>query len=676
MRRFVITMALTLAFLAGASAQPGSVRTEIEASVTNAVEQQRIRSGHFYAKSSAEHRWVAAWFHDHPYLRLVASDDKPRWYDFGRHRPPHGFWFDITSGHDLGQLSKLDKNLAAAMRRALLNPIKAPLGLTGDSVLYCLVENEKYIPSNFDKWLESQCNILIPWSHRNEDGTLSLAFVTHEQEDDFRRKNHQDLYDRFREAGRRPLAAYLVDFDWYAKSNFLIETEGVTLGSNGFTTQGAESLTCLWVKNYDKLYLWENGFLHGIYPLTTEYSTILNNSWKEITKADNSRRLRRVDRDMIRTIRSLPLSEKERLALLDRYEDSLYSAHLASIAAKNQPDTLLLKNYFNIYGKYDSRHATDIETYLYTKSLDSIDWVIYYLKTYDRQRGRYYTQMDDIAFGIVQHDFALAQTYKNIFPLGKHLREADEIITLEKACRLYDRNLYLSKYPDGDYLSRFEQHMVSEEERLYNEARAIYSHTLRSDIETTMSFAVYPYMHNFPSGKHIEEINEMYYYGTAIRKRLISIYGSRYSLNTNRGSRLRRIINNTSEASTSKDEELLRKQATWIHRQVMAQSLSQYMDLKPLDGGGFELHALRVFLPQQKKKKRCTYEREMAQIIMFDRSKGTFYISDGSQRKYESDSPYLTLKMYLTEGYTENRGILYEAEQWLLDNCENLPTNP
>lgn len=509
------------------SAQPGSASAVIDEAVANAVESQRIRGGHFYAKCSVEPRWVSAWFNSHPNLRHEGSDDKPRWYDFGRNKPPRGFWFDIATGSDLGPVSKLDKRMVAAMRRALVTPQQAPVGLDGDTVTYCLVENVKCDTARFNLWFDSQRTISVPWLHRSADGSVSMAFITAEQENRFRRKNLQDLCDQFQQSIRRSLAPYLVDFNWYSKNNFLLETNGVVLSGKGFSSEDAEGIHCLWVKRYDQLYVWENGFLRGVYNLSSLPD--LNSSWRDIKQS-------------ARNIRAIPFSNKEYRAILDHYEDSIYLLHLTALNIYGQPDTALLKQYFDIYGKYDARHSADIENSIFLMAKSQMEWGVYYLHTYNRRRGTYWGEIDDLSFSIVQRDFSQAQTYKKLFPKGKHLAEIDEILAYETACQAYDRNLYLSQYPNGAYLQRFDLFMESEEQRLFRVAEEIYSQSTPEDIDETMRTAIDPYMRYFPNGEHFDEVEEMYYYGVAYQKRSPKVYGSHYSLKTERGMRLRRLI--------------------------------------------------------------------------------------------------------------------------------------
>lgn len=662
MRRLLTALLLTLTLATPALAQPGPIRAQLDEAVANAVEKQRIRDGHFYAKCPVESRWVAAWSQSLPHLRVTAIDDQPRWYHFGRSKGPRGFWFDITSGHDLGALSKLDKGLRSAMYRALLTPVEAPAGLQGDTVVYCVVENASYDPVKFNLWLQTQCTLTLPWIHYHNDGTLSMAFVTAEQDRIFRRRNLSDFLDNLLQNTLRPIAPYHVDFSWYSKSNFLLETKGVILADNRFSTRQDNSTECLWVKQYEKLYLWENGLLRGIYDLSN-LDPDLNESWRDVKHS-------------ARNIRALPFSEKEYRVILDRCEDSIFAVHLASLDSTGQPDTANLAAYFAIYGKYDTRHSADIENSIFNLAKEDMQWGSYYLKTYDRKQGRYYNQIDDISFAIVSRSLSQAQTYKQLFPNGKHIAEADEIITFEKACRNYDRNIYLSLYPDGSLLNRFDQFMASEEQRLFQTASLIYEHVSLHDIEETMRYAVYPYMHNFPNGPHTTEINEIYYYGIAFQKQMAAIYTSRYPSGSPRATRLRNLIDiQLEKKDPGRTSQRTKKQEEWIHRQVMGQPFSRYLDLQKLDGGSYQLHSLHISLsPQKRNVQPCTYQRQMATLVMFDRSKGTFYIDDGSQHRYETDSPVLTLKLYLMEGYDDNRGFLYDAEQWFLQSCGNIPS--
>ena len=661
MNRLFIAFLLFLTLATPAFAQPGGIRSQLNDAAVNAVEKQRIRDGHFYAKSPIEPRWVNTWSESMPYLKVVAFDDTPRWYEFWRGKSSRGFWFDITSGSDLGPVSKLDKDLLAAMRHALLNPVEAAVGLDGDTVLFCLVENAKYDPVKFNSWYELQCTLTILWTQFNNNGTLSMAFVVAEQDRRFRHRNLYDLHDNFLQSTLRPLAAYRVDFSWYSKINFLLETQGVILSDSGFTTNQADNSECLWVKNYDKLYLWQNGLLRGVYNLLQIPD--LNTSWNNISQS-------------AKNIQVLPFSDREHTTLLNRYEDSIFTVYLTTLSSTGKPDTTILATYFSIYGKYDTRHSLEIENTIFNLAKEDMSWGYYYINTYDSKRGRYYNQIDDLSFAIVKNSLSHAQTYKKLFPTGKHLAEANEILIFEKACRNYDRNIYLSKYPDGVYASQFDQYMVSEEQRLYQNAALIFEHTTLHDIDETMRFAVHPYMRNFPEGPHITEITEMYYYGIAFQKKMAAIYTSRYPSGSPRALRLRNLIDlQVEQKNAARATQRTKKQAEWIHRQIMNQPFTQYLELQPLDGGGYQLNSLHITIPPRKNKEvPCTYEREMATLVMFDRSSGTFYLDDGSQRRYESESPFLTLKMYLMEGYDEGHGLLFDAEQWFLHSCGSIST--
>ena len=549
MKQQLTVLLLLVAFAVPVSAQPGPVRTQIDNAIVNAAEKQRIRDGHFYAKCPVERRWVSAWFDGHPHMRLVGIDDTPRWYDFGRIKGPRGFWFDIATGTDIGPVSKLDKSLATAMRRALLTPIATPVGLYGDTIVYCLVENVKYDTLKFSQWLDLQCSLTIPWYRRNADGTLSMAFVTAEQEKSFRRRNLSDLHDNFIQSTVKPLEPYLVDFTWYSKSNFLLETRGVTLSENRFVCNQADATECLWIKNYDVLYVWENGFLRGVYNLMQMDD--LNSSWSKAIP-------------FARNIRTIPFSDRHHRALLDRCEDSIVSAYFASLSATGHPDTALLARYFNIYGKYNTRHSDEIENSIFTLAKADLKWAAYYLQTYDRKNGHHYAKIDDLAFAIVQRNFSQAQVYKDLFPTGKHLTEAEEILVFEKACRNYDSSLYLSQYPSGTYMPLFDQFMESEEQRLYLVATQIYEKNTAHDIEESMRSAVYPYLKQFPRGSHLSDINEAYYYGMAFHKKMAAIYTSRYPSGSERADRLRQLIDIQVEKKEARTLKRAQRQAEQI----------------------------------------------------------------------------------------------------------------
>ena len=114
-----------------------------------------------------------------------------------------------------------------------------------------------------------------------------------------------------------------------------------------------------------------------------------------------------------------------------------------------------------------------------------------------------------------------------------------------------------------------------------------------------------------------------------------------------------------------------------VHQQILSQPFSNFFTLTTLDNGSYHLSSLHISLPASLKKRRsCAYERPMATLVTFDRSSNSFFIDDGVTRRYSSDSPFLTLKKYLSDGYNEGRGILYEAEQWLLNSCPDIPVNP
>ena len=663
MKRLLITTTLLLSMAIQGFAQPGPIRMHLEEVVKDAVERQRIKGGHFYAKSPIERRWIAAWIQSNPNLRLVDNDDQPRWYDFGRPRAPRGFRFDIVTGSDVGAITMLNKKLRAAMRRALLSPVAVPVGNLDDTVILCLVEKEPYNADKFDRWLRQQCSVTIPWCRRYADGTVSFAFVAKEQEDTFRRHNLNDLLDNFLYSTLRPLAPILADFSWHSRTNFIFETQGVRLSDKGFDTNMAEGIECLWVKHYDKLYLWESGLLRGVFSLHN--LPHLNDTWSGIKKTTKN-------------LRSLPFSEKEFRTMLSRCEDSIFTLHQTRLAASGIPDTLLLAHYFTVFGKYDTPHSLDIENAIFTLAKTDLAWAAYYLHIYDPIYAHRWNEIDDLSFAIVHRDLSHAQTYKNLFPKGKHTAEADEILTLEKACRAYDRDIYLNLYPNGTYLQRFDQYMDSEEQRLSFAANQIYNHSSLHDIEETLHFAVYPYINHFPNGPHLDQVNEAYYYGTALQKKTASIYTSRYPLRTPRTTRLLRLISLQGEQNNPENDlQQYKKQLHWIHQQILSQPFSNFFTLTALDNGSYHLSSLHISLPASLKKRRsCAYERPMATLVTFDRSSNSFFIDDGATRRYSSDSPFLTLKKYLSDGYNEGRGILYEAEQWLLNSCPDIPVNP
>ncbi len=677
MKRILPTVLLTLLLPAALLAQPGNVRSELEQAVEKALVDNKLRGRHFYAKSRVERRWVTAFFNGHSSLTYITTDDAPRWYDIFYRRPSRGFYFDVKAGADLGELSMLDKGLAAAMRRAVIDPKEATVGMDDAVVTYYTVEHVPYDEADFNRWMARQRSIVVPWHHRNaSDGTLSMAFVPSEQERAFRRHNDYGDYERFLALDYRPMAANLIDFDWFGKTNFLLETCGVTFNDSLFVEAPPTALAnSVYVKYYDTLYVWENGFLRGRYPLVTLDS--LDTSWDNTKRRFAALRSRGLREELVRGVRCLPFDERVREELLAHYEDSIYNVLHSQLDDSGTFDKAQLARYFLIYGKYEGKYARAVDSTLCRLASHSMDWVHYYLLTYDKTRSPHYALMDSLAFAIVERDFTKAQTYKDLFPNGRRLRDADEIITFEKACRLYDHNFYTTRYPDGAYHARFEKYLSKEEERLYQEAMRIYRLENRSDIEAVMHNAISAYRNHFATGKHIGEVNEMYYYGVAFQKKMANIYGSRYSMATNRGSRLRRLISQDGERQSQQDSGNRNlKQRHWLHKRLLSQPLSKYVEMEDLGDGSYKVTYIRIFLPGKKESSRCRYENKVSLVVHFDKSEGVFYIDEGEGRRYRSDSVFLTLRRYLTDGYTQNYGVLYEAEQWLLENCDDIPYNP
>lgn len=658
MKKLLFILLLAVSPLVG-NAQPGSVGTAIEHAIGEAVENARFNGGHLYAKCDIQHRWLETWLEGHPVVTVVAIDEGKKWYQFWRKEGVHGFWFDLKTGSDLGLTSYLDKNLLHAMRRALLSPRRRAVGQTGDSVTYCQVDHASYDPDRFDRWMNSQRDIPITWTSRNTDGTLSLTFVTLEQQEAFVRKNNQtELQQSLRDA-RRPLAAYAVDFEWFNKSNFLIECDGIIFLDSLFATASEPGTVTTLVKRYDKLLVWENGFYLGTSPLMQlPQLTVL---WKEISKLQSSPN----SQVNIRSIRSLPFDEKYHRNILAQYEDSLYSRHCQALKSTGSPDRKLLENYFRIYGKYGTAHTNDIERTIFDMARRSMDWGAYYLQTYNARQGRWHDSIDDISFQIVLSDFSQATTYRNLFPMGRHLDEADEIITFQKACRLYDAEIYLSKYPSGRYRERFQQYMDKEEQRLYREANEIYEFDNAPDIESTLLNAVSPYLRHFPKGPHLREINEMYHYGTAVQRRNAIHYSSYHSLRSPHGKRLAIILANPLPEGISYPK----KSSIAIHSRILAIPVSQYIDYQRLSDGSFLVTAIHLELDP------CHYNHPYSLNVKYDSSTGTFFIPLGNERKYQSNTLFQTIKLQLLEGYDSQSGTLYDIEQWFLDNCRHLSLN-
>lgn len=677
MKKALLILLLVVTVNLVAIGQPGFVRNEIERAVTDAVEGARISSnGHFYAKCRVERRWLNAYLDGHPTLTLVAVDDTPQWYQFWRKKGVHGFWFDIKTGSNLGLTSHLDKQLLASMRRALLNPQKAPIGSLGDSVLYCSLHHVPYNAQQFNRWMSVQRDIEIPWLQRHPDGTLSLAFVTLEHSDAFRRKNNSQQLQHSLADARRPLAPYLVDFDWYNKTNFLLEADGFSFADSTFISS-SDHTTLL--KLYDRLLVWENGFFRGDFPLMQ--LPLLTTCWKEF-----------FSHPFQLSIRALPLDEKKHRALLAQHEDSLF---LAATQSLSHPATQSLQTYFRIYGKYGTPHTAHIEATIFEQAHHSMDWGAFYLQTYSQRQGRYYDSIDDVSFRIVLKDPSQAQTYRNLFPLGRHLTHADEIITFQKACHFYDPNIYLAKYPSGRYSDRFEDYFAQEEQRLYSQASLIYQQDNATDIENTLRDAVTPYIQHFPKGPHIRQVNEMYYYGIAVQRRNALLYSSHYSMRTPTGRQLTQIIasntpgktkssptstqlnlipspiQNTQQTSTPDSKQTTKQQL--LHEDLLALPLSQYIDYHRSDNGDFIVTSINISL-KGTKKRPCSYSQPYSLTISYDGSTGNFFIPYGDQKLHQSQSLFSTIKLHLLDGYENQSGTLYDIEKWFLQNCPGLPT--
>lgn len=647
-------------------AQPGSVRAEIERAVIEAVERWQMDDGHFYAKCKIERRWLSSHLENHSTVALKDIDDTPAWYQFWRKKGVQGFWFDLKTGSDLGMTSQLDGNLLTSMRRALLHPLKAAVGREGDTVLYCMVEHSSYDAERLDRWMNEQCDILVPWVCRHSDGTVSMAFVPIEQSELFRQANRYDDYEQFLREARRPLASYHVDFGWYNKTNFLIESEGIRFIDSLFSTVDAENLTTTLVKCYDQLHVWENGFFRGSYALTRLPN--LTTLWKEMSALQSPHN----PRSNIKSIRTLPFDEKRHRTLLSQCEDSLFLCHRRHIDSTGVPDKNLLDNYFRIYDKQRSSHANEIEQDLFAAAQKSMDWGSYYLQTYTQRQGRHYDSIDDVSFAIVLSDFSQVQAYRNLFPLGRHLGEADEIVTFQKACRLYDPEIYLSKYPSGRYIDRFNQYMASEEQRLYNEGVRIYEYDNAPDIESALMGAVTPYLQYFPKGTYLRQVNEMYYYGIAVQRRNAQLYGSHYPLKTPRGRHLKLIIANPyPEGISYESQPDIPTPVTTLHNTILALPVSQYIDYQHADDGSFLVTAIHLALSDTPGK-GCLYEQPYSLTARYDSYAGTFYILQDGERKHQSGTLFQTIKQQLLEGYDNRSGTLYNIEQWILANCPHL----
>jgi hypothetical protein len=674
-----ILLLLVLPILS-ATAQPGPVRAELDDALALAVEKPSLRNGHFYAKCSIERRWISAYLEGHPTVTLVVIDDTPRWYAFWRGNKVRGFYFDIKTGSNLGLTTRLDKSLAAAMRRALLHPQHAAVGRQGDSVLFCLVEHVPYTPQRFDRWNESQRSILTPWVRLERGDSLTLAFIPREQERRFRRLNDYDDYEQFTRNTGRPMAPYLVDFSWYGKANFLIEAQDLVFNDSLFSTVGATGITSTIVKNYDRLYVWENGFFRGSYSLTQLPD--LTVQWKDLSSLHGALSFK------TKALRTLPFNEKKYNELLTHYEDSIYALHRIALDSLGHPDRDLLEQYFTIYGKSGATHSGDIERTLYNMARQSMQWGQYYLHTYNRRQGRHYDEIDDLAFELVLKDFAQAQTYRDLFPNGRHLDEADEIVTFQKACRRYDVNIYTAQYPSGRYLDLFEEYMKDEEERLYNESAKIYSLDAAYDVETTLRNAVMPYRQHFPKGIHLREIDEMYYYGTAIQRHNASLYSAHYSIRSAHGQRLRQVLSRVAPTTTttistlapvtppkpepSKDSQPADQRQEWLHKQILDMPVSQYTEIERLDNGDFLASSINLEVATTRKKS-CRHTVPFNVTVSFDSQMGIFYILDNGKKKHISGSVFQTLKKQLLEGYDEQQGLLWDLEQWFLQNCQTLP---
>ena len=687
MKRTLVITLLTLVLALVTAAQPGPVRAELDKAIASAVEKPRIKNGHFYAKCNIERRWISAYLDGHPTVSLVVIDDSPRWYEFlSSGKKVHGFYFDLRKGSDLGPVSRLDKGLAAAMRRALLDPQQAAVGLNGDTVVYFLAQHIAYKPERFERWMESQRLIPVPWVRREKGDSITLAFVTLEQERAFRRKDLFDRYENFVANAQRPLASYLIDFNWYGKTNFLIEANGIVFNDSLFSTYNATGVNTTIVKDYDLLYVWENGFLRGVYSLSQLPG--LTAQWKDFTSLPPSVS----SHYSVKSIRQLPFNERKHGDLLARHEDSLYTRHRIIFDSTGEPNRDLLDQYFTIYGKTGTAHTGDIENTLYTLARKSMPWGQYYLQTYTRRQGRHYDEIDDLAFDLVRKDFSQAQTYRDLFPLGRHLDEADEIITFQKACRLYDVKLYASKYPYGRYADRFDEYMRAEEERLYNEGLRIYDLNDAYDIELTLRNTISTYLQHFPKGRHLKEVNEMHAYGSAVQRRNATLYTSQYSIRSAHGQHLRKVLANISpntpvaniapvaaktvkEADDKAVKTASNQAAThWIHKQILDMPVSQYTNLVRLGNGDFQVSSIHIDLATTRKRS-CQHNHPCAITVSYDPDMGLFYIADGAGRKHLSDSVFLTVKEQMLEGYDDGNGILWDIEQWFLQNCRSLPNH-
>ena len=698
MKKILLILLLILPATIDGNAQPGPVIAVIENAVTEAVESPRMSDGHFYAKCDIERRWLHAFFNNHPVLSLVAVDDTPKWYQFWRKRGVYGFWFDLKTGSDLGLTSQLDKKLLTAMRRALLYPHKSIVGQGDDTVTYCLLVHSPYSPERFDRWLEIQRDIEVPWIRREATGTITFAFVTLEHSASFRRKNHSEDFERATHDAKRPMASYLVDFDWFNKANFLVECENIVFSDSLFSSSDAQGITTTIVKRYDQLSVWENGFYRGTYSLLR--LPHLTSHWKDLASEQSAVG----NTARVKSIRVLPFDEKIHRDLLARYEDSLFSRHLTAIDSSGIPDRKLLEDYFRIYGKYGTAHTRQIEKSIFDLARHSMTWGSYYLQTYNQRQGRWYDSIDDVSFNIVLNDFSQAQTYRNLFPLGHHLQHADEIITFQKACRIYDPNIYLAKYPSGHYADRFDSYFAQEEQRLYREASRIYLQDDASDIEATLRNAVSPYLQHFPKGANFREVNEMYYYGVAVQRRNALLYGSHYSMRTPRGRRLSQVIANANPGTTSSKNfatdwanapvptqqhtplssgsadtpptapsPISSPKQQLLHERLLAMPVSQYIDYHLSPEGGFQVTAIHIEL-RGKKGRKCHYEQPYPLTVSYDSSSETFFIDTPDGRRHESDTLFKTIKLRITDGYDLQQGTLYEIEQWFLENCKDLPS--